>query len=158
MGNTNTIFRHGAQSRRITPEEAGLENTLDSLNQNLTLSVFNAQKAVQDANLAYLHQFFDIEGDEEKGLEEMILTPKTIRVRVGDEVQAIPICSLVNVHFMDVKDVHIKTAVEIKQMQCGNITTCNKHKKSGPVLELDINMTSIDVSENVARFIHKYHL
>jgi hypothetical protein len=147
--------------------ESNSNNTLESLNKNLALATFNAQKHVQHANLEHLQQFFHFErerrestdDEEEKGLDGITLVPKCIKIRTSEhEIKSIPICSLVNVNFLDIKDVNIKTKVEIKNIKSDDITTCTRHNENTPYLELDMKMTSVDVSENISRFIHKFHL
>lgn len=153
-------------------------NNFESLNKVLTSAVFQAQKDLHMANLVYLKQFFHIEhstgeddeqieidengeGDDKDiqcPLENVILTPKKIKIRNDDTIIEVPLCTLLNMNYMDVKDVNIKTDIEMKTLRSDDVLLCAKHKENTPKIHLDINLQNTDISENMHRLIHKFHL
>jgi sucrose-6-phosphate hydrolase SacC (GH32 family) len=111
-----------------------------------------------------LQEYFNIEypentPEEEKTLENAILIPKVLKIKLHNgDILEVPVCTLVSMNHMDIKNINIKTEIEIKNLKQKDILMCAKNNGKKPSINLDINLESIEVSENINRLIQKFNI
>ncbi len=127
-------------------------------------SVSNAQSYLHMKELEHLKQYFKVTfpdhlSVEEQNLDNAILVPKMVTVQMpSGESLKVPLCTLTRMNRIDLKNINVKTSLEIKQLKPAEIVTCSKHNHRHSTIELDIDLESVEPTENVQRIIQKFHI